>query len=402
MGENHIFAFTDQPMLFATGLECSYPKVEHGRRRDELAETKHYECWRDDFRLCAEIGAKYLRYGIPTYRMHLGANRYDWSWTDEVLPALRDAGITPIIDLCHFGVPDFIGDFQNTDWPELFAAFAGAFAGRYSWVQYYTPVNEILVCARLSGREGLWNGQHKSDATFVRAIVNMCRATILAGKRILQNCPDAVFFQSEAAEVVHERWPETRREVDMRNQERFLSFDLLYGHPPNADMLQFLLDNGFTREDYDWFMHHGQINDPHCVMGSDYYAHNERYLTPDGQERPCGPVLGWHGIAGEYYGRYHKPMMLTETNTLDPDAGAQWLWRTWQSVQHLRSKGVPVLGFTWYSLIDQIDWDISIRAVRGHVNGNGLFTLERKPRPASEAFREVARRYSSEPVLPEQ
>ena len=29
-----------------------------------------------------------------------------------------------IVDLCHFGVPDWIGNFQNSDWPKLFAEYA--------------------------------------------------------------------------------------------------------------------------------------------------------------------------------------------------------------------------------------------------------------------------------------
>ena len=38
--------------MFATGIENSYPTIEwQGRtvRQDELAKTKHYERWRDDF-----------------------------------------------------------------------------------------------------------------------------------------------------------------------------------------------------------------------------------------------------------------------------------------------------------------------------------------------------------------
>jgi hypothetical protein len=52
-------------MMFATGIECSYPTVEGGKRRDQSEETRHYECWRRDFELCGEIGARYVRYGPP-------------------------------------------------------------------------------------------------------------------------------------------------------------------------------------------------------------------------------------------------------------------------------------------------------------------------------------------------
>src|SRR5688572_16139098 len=139
------------PFLFATGIECSYPTVRgsDGRRRrvDELAKTHHYERWREDFSLVKELGLHYLRYGPPYYRTHLGPGRYDWSFSDETLAELQRLEITPIVDLCHFGVPDWVGDFQNPDWPALFAEYAAAFAERYRWVRFYTPVNEIFVCA---------------------------------------------------------------------------------------------------------------------------------------------------------------------------------------------------------------------------------------------------------------
>jgi beta-glucosidase len=44
---------------------------------------------------------------------------------------LKERDIVVIADLCHFGVPDFIGNFQNADFPRLFVRYAGAFAARY-------------------------------------------------------------------------------------------------------------------------------------------------------------------------------------------------------------------------------------------------------------------------------
>ena len=61
--------------MFATGIENSYPTIEwKGKtiRQDELAKTKHYERWRDDFRLLKELGIEYLRYGPPYFSTHTG------------------------------------------------------------------------------------------------------------------------------------------------------------------------------------------------------------------------------------------------------------------------------------------------------------------------------------------
>ncbi len=53
-------------VMFATGIECSYPVILNGTHRvDELALTGHYERWREDLALVREMGLKFLRYGFP-------------------------------------------------------------------------------------------------------------------------------------------------------------------------------------------------------------------------------------------------------------------------------------------------------------------------------------------------
>ena len=58
--------------------------------------------------------------------------------------------INPIVDLCHFGLPDWMGNFQNPDFPALFAEYATAFAKRFPYLQFYTPINEIFIAATCS------------------------------------------------------------------------------------------------------------------------------------------------------------------------------------------------------------------------------------------------------------
>ena len=122
--------------LFATGIENSIPTINNGSVRvDEFEKCGHYTHWRKDFELVQELGIGFLRYGPPIYRAFLGANNFDWSFADETFAEIKQRKIIPIVDLCHFGVPDWIGNFQNPDFPQLFASYAAAFANRYPWVQ---------------------------------------------------------------------------------------------------------------------------------------------------------------------------------------------------------------------------------------------------------------------------
>ncbi|PJJ53019.1 family 1 glycosylhydrolase [Hymenobacter chitinivorans] len=385
--------------MFATGIECSYPTIDHGKtRRDLLAECGHYDRWKEDLALVKDMGLKVLRYGLPYYSIHQGPGKYDWEFADLVMAEMQRLEITPILDLLHFGVPDWLGDFQNPELPVYFAEYAEAVARRYPWVRYYTPVNEIFVTARMSAKDGIWNEQLKSDQGFVTAIKHLVAASIMANQQIAQVRPDCIIVQSESAEYIHELRANPCARIKLENKLRFLALDLLYARHPDADVLNYLYDNGMTRQEYDWFM----AGEPpgYQVMGNDYYGRNERIILPNGEECTSMDVLGWYNITHEYYLRYRKPVMHTETNVFNAHDAPTWLWKQWVNILRMREEGIPVLGFTWYSLIDQVDWDIGLAQKIGKVNACGLYDLDRKPRKVSEAYRQLLQEYGQITIVP--
>ena len=394
---------TTHPFLFATGIENSYPVItdRNGRRKrvDELEKTGFYERWREDFRLVRDLEGQFLRDGPPYYRVHQGPDRYDWSFADETLAELRRLEIVPIVDLCHFGLPDWAGFYQNTDWPELFAQYASAFAKRFPWVRFYTPVNEIFITARFSARIGWWNEQLCSDQAFVTALKNAVRANLLAEEAILNIQPRALFIQSESTEYFHAKEPAALARAVEFNEERFLSLDLCYGNDVRGSAYQYLTDNGLSREEYVWFMQHGSNIKPYCVMGNDYYQTNEHTVPAgDAPLEPSGEIFGYYIITHQYFQRYHLPVMHTETNIQDEKRAPAWLWKEWSQMLRLKQDGVPIIGFTWYSLIDQVDWDTALREDNGNVNPLGLYDLDRKIRPVGEMYRTLVEQWRD--ILP--
>jgi beta-glucosidase/6-phospho-beta-glucosidase/beta-galactosidase len=384
--------------LFATGIENSYPVVAGGVRVDEMEKCHHYRRWREDFHLVRDLKLKHLRYGPPYYRVHLAAGRYNWAFADETFRELRRLGIEPIADLCHFGVPDWIGNFQNPDFPALFAEYAGAFARRYPWVRLFTPVNEIFVTATFSGQYGWWNEQLASDQGFVTALKHLAKANLLAEEAILEVQPSALFIQSESSEYFHPADPAALDRAAMLNHKRFLSLDLSYGHDVRGVMYEYLMDSGMRREEYHWFLEKARRLRRYCVMGNDYYITNEHLVPQHGDVRPAGEIFGYYVITRQYYERYHLPVMHTETNLGDAAKAPAWLWKEWANMVRLKEDGVPILGFTWYSLTDQVDWDTSLREQNGNVNPLGLYDLDRRIRPVGEAYRALVEQWRG--ILP--
>ena len=380
--------------IFCTGIENSYPVVtdKHGKRvrRDGMAASNHYRRWKQDFDLVKDLGINFLRCGPPYYKCHLGPLRYDWDFADKTFARLLKLKIHPIVDLCHFGVPDWIGNFQNPEWPELFADYAAAFARRFQWVRCYTPVNEIFVAARFSAQLGWWNEQLKTDRGFVTALKHLARGNLLAEQAILKVQPNALFIQSESSEYFHANSPDAQPQADYLNEKRFLSLDLCYGNDVRGAMYEYLLDNGVSREEYHWFLDHGSAIRAHCVMGNDYYITNEHEVFgKKGDFRPSGEIFGYYVITKQYFDRYRLPVMHTETNRKIAADAPAWLWKEWSNVLRLKSDGVPILGFTWYSLLDQTDWDTALREVNHRVNPLGLYDLNRRIREVGTAYKEV-------------
>jgi beta-glucosidase/6-phospho-beta-glucosidase/beta-galactosidase len=274
----------------------------------------------------------------------------------------------------HFGVPNWLGNFQNPELPLHFAEYTRAVAERYPWVRYFTPVNEIYVTARISGKDGLWNEQLTTVAGFVTALKHLVACTIRATHAITEAIPDAVLIPCESVEYVHEARRLSSATTDAFNRQRFLSLDLLYGRPCEPEVRGWLLDNGMTEQEYDWFMTSPRSG--RQVLGIDYYGRNEHIVTPSGRRVLVEDVLGLYAMGSEYYQRYRRPLMHTETNVLSADDAPRWLWKQWMNVVRLERDSVPILGFTWYSLVDQVDWDIALAEKRGKVNGCGLFNLK--------------------------
>jgi beta-glucosidase len=377
----------DAGFAVTTGIECSAPVVTGGIRRDELRLTGHWERYVEDAVLTARLGIPFVRYGIPFHVVAREPDRFDWDWTDRALSALQDAGVTPIADLLHFGLPDDLWGIGDPHLPERHLAFVEAFVARYPWIRHYTPVNEPSITAFMSARHGHWNERQRDEPSVVAALANAVRCVVLASEAIRAVRPDAVFLQSDACE----RWIptsiETEAEAELLNEQRFVAFELTYGREPSELGLRWLGQNGLTDAALAWFLDHGSAEG--AIVGHDYYHGNERELFAPGRSRTRRPLEGYASLAREFHARLQLPFILAETNRDASDA-IPWLASVWNDTLALRDEGLPIRGICWYSLTDQVDWDTALAEVNDRVNPLGLVDLERRLRPVGIAYGALA------------
>ncbi|TMC62016.1 MAG: glycosyl hydrolase family protein, partial [Chloroflexi bacterium] len=247
----------DRGFIVGSGIECSAPLIAGGHRQDELLKTGHWTKVGQDVALVAEFGIRYLRYGIPFHVVDANAGNFDWAWTDRALASLREAGVEPIADLMHFGVPDDLSGISDPRLPARYLAYATAFAERYPWVRYYTPINEPQVTATLSAHLGWWNEQTMDDHGWIAAIDNAATCAAGAMEVVRARRPDAIFIQSDACESF---LPANAASVDAAKflfERHLVGWDLAYGRRPTEPVVEWLNASGLGEERLAWFGEHG-------------------------------------------------------------------------------------------------------------------------------------------------
>jgi beta-glucosidase/6-phospho-beta-glucosidase/beta-galactosidase len=361
-----------------TGFECSaFPQIG----ADELEETQHYRWWASDLVRLRDVGITLIRYGIPWHRVNPRPHEYDWSWTDQAMDLLGLLGITPIVDLFHYGTPLWIeGGIMNPIFGEMQGWYARAFAERYPHLRYYTPTNEPYIEATFGAEWAIWYPFLRGDHNAVRAIKNVTEGICRAMAEVRRVQPQALMMIADTCEYYHSVDGAFQEEATFRTERRFLVHDLYQGlvnrqHPMWAYMVRY----GLEEWELEWFLANPVRLD---ILGLDYYKHSEHQLRrgPNGEriDETAEHQHGWAEMARQYSTRYGGiPVILAETNVGGPvEDRVAWFEQIVAQTRQARAAGVPIAGLTYYGAIDHVDWDTALRVRNLNINPCGMWSLE--------------------------
>ena len=384
---------SDAPELWG-GLECTVNRVGD-RFFDQAHRSGHMSRVEEDLERMAELGLRSLRYGLPWERYaHTGS----WLAFDRSLAAMQQVRMEPIAGLVHHGSGPRGTSLLDPLFPEKLAEYARALAARYPWITRYTPVNEPNTTARFSGMYGHWYPHHRSRNSFVTALLNQTKATVLAMRAIREVQPAAQLISTEDG---GRTWstPELAAVCEMREWRRWLGADLLCGrvdrHHP---MFPWLLQHGATEQQVMWF---AENPCPPDIIGLNYYVTSDRFLDhrmhlypgflaggDTGAEpfvdveavrvRPEG-IAGAQAILTDAWQRYGIPVAITEAHLgCEVDEQVRWLAEVWNGAQAARRTGVDCSAVTVWALLGSFDWCNLVTADRG-IYEPGVFDLRHSP-----------------------
>ena len=392
-----------RPLEMWGGVECTVNRV-HDTYFTQLERSGH--CARDDdLERFASLGIRALRYPVLWERTApAGLAHADWTWPERRLAALRELGIEPIVGLVHHGSGPRHTSLLDVGFADGLAQYAGAAAERFPWVRDWTPVNEPLTTARFSALYGVWYPHARDDASFVRAVLHQCRATVLAMAAIRRVNPEARLVQTDDLSRTYGT-AAIAEVVDFYNERCWLAWDLLCGRVDERHPLwRYLRDNGADAAEILWFAEHPC---PPDIVGVNYYVTSERWLDHRVERYPdrarashCEiefvdiesvrvlalPAPQIASLLHDTWQRYRIPIAITEAHLAGGrDDQLRWLHEIWRAAQSARAAGADVRAVTAWSLLGSFDWDCLLGECRGYYEAGPYDVRSSPPRATALA-----------------
>jgi beta-glucosidase/6-phospho-beta-glucosidase/beta-galactosidase len=355
-----------EDFLWAGGIENTFvPQTRPGQRPlDEYELMGHYEHWREDLGLTRDLGLKAVRWGVPWYKVEPEKGKFDWSWTDRVIPFMvEELKILPVIDLMHYGCPFWLKrEFANKDYAEYVSRYAAAFAARYRHlIKWYTPLNEPIINALMCGLRGLWPPYLKGDVGYIRLMLQLAKGIVLTVKAIKEIDPESVMVHVEATGLTRTVRKDLASLAEEEEYRNYLCYDLISGRLNHDHRLfSWLVRNGAHPDALDELTVDKIDLD---VLGLNFYPQwstKQLFIDDRGklafrEVEPEGD--GFAELIRKYHDRYQVPVMITETSAVGSDeVRERWLESSVSMIKTLRGEGVPVIGYTWFPLFTMIDW----------------------------------------------
>lgn len=388
----------DKSLQLWGGVECTVNRVG-GRFFNQLERNGH--CHRaEDLDRFAALGLRTLRFPLLWELLApRSLEEIDWSWADARLKRARDLGIQPIAGLLHHGSGPAYTNLLDSRFPEKFARYAGSVARRYQWIDAYTPVNEPLTTARFSALYGHWYPHARDDKAFSRALLNQCRATVLAMRAIREANPRARLIQTDDLGKTFSS-PSLSYQAAFENERRWISWDLLSGIVDRAHPLwSYFKWAGIADSELEIF---SRERCPPDVIGGNYYVTSERFLDDNfspfstecrgGNGRDVysdveavrsevGALAGAEGLLMELWQRYRVPIAITEAHLgCTPEEQVRWFMGIWNAASAARSRGAQVLAVTIWSLLGSFDWPSLVTRNDGHYEAGAFDVYDGEPR----------------------
>ena len=377
--------------------------IKNGDRSDPACD--HYRRYLTDFDVLRDLHQNAHRLSLEWSRIEPAPGQFSRTSLRhyaDVLQALRDRGIEPMVTLHHFTNPTWIADAGGWEAPETAERFA-SYAQRVTdalgqLARFWVTINEPTVIAYQGYVRGEWPPGKRDLGAAARTLVTLLRGHWLAYERIKMRHPDL-----QLGFAHHLRVFDPARPLAPQDRVVAAAFNRIF----NETILQSLrlgrLVFPLTRA--------GHARGPtpsQDFFGLNYYTRelvkfNRRYGAELFGERvlPVGAPrsdLNWELYPVGLYRvlrslqKERLPIYVTENGIADRDDARRPEFVLTHIASMLRAidAGVPVRGYFHWTGFDNFEWAEGYSAKFGLIACDPV-TQERRLRPSARIYAEICR-----------
>ena len=339
----------------------------HWEKMVGLEETsgltcRHYDFYREDFDLAKSLNHNAHRLSIEWSRIEPEEGKFQEKEMEhyiDVILSLKARNIEPIVTLHHFTNPLWftkLGGWQNKKAYSYFLRYVERITqGLCNKVNYWITINEPLVYVYHAYLLGLWPPQKMS---------------IWAAKVVTQNLAIA---HVKAYRLIHSIYKERNLPFPYVSIAQNMQAFVPCNYTLRNKIAAYLRDRFFNFEFINKLIHYKSLD----FIGINYYTRSLievegwhfRNLALDICKKNHSVLkknsLGWdiypEGLCNLLLRlkKYNLPIFIVENGICTQDDNLRWdfIYEHLKNIHRAMEKGVEVLGYLYWSLIDNFEWD---------------------------------------------
>ncbi len=409
------------PPDFLWGAATSAHQVEGGNTNNDWAAWEasghvavpageacdHYHRYEQDFDLAQSLRHNAHRFSLEWSRIEPEDGRFSddaLAHYSAVIDALRARGIEPVVTIHHYTIPRWLAELGGWDHPDIERYFLryvkrviDAYADRVRW---WITLNEPVVQVFKGWLIGQWPPGRIADYTAALQVIRrMLRAHVNAYHAIHERRADArvsIAKHCLALTPNHPRnpfdWLSTRGRdflfnnlfIEALHTGRLALPGQFFERLPFGRTLDFIGINYYTRD----FVRNTGLTLP-GIVGISGTLENERRI---GKRNDLGWEIYPEGLRYflNSFRRYRLPLLITENGVPTSDEDDRWAFlymHLWQ-VMRAMAVGIPVVGYLYWSLLDNYEWADGYHAKFGLIGVN-FANQARIVRPSARWLAEI-------------